>query len=79
MGGYFFNDLEVTTAFIIANIPSMKFVLQKHLPAMKEQAQRLGGSASMSKNRTQNSQQPSTGLSSASTQRDKARDDGYII
>lgn len=81
MAGYFWNDLEVTTAFTIANIPSMKFVLQKHLPAMKEQAHRLGVTTSMSKSKTRNSQQPtcSTGLSSVSTQRDKSRDDGYII
>lgn len=79
MGGYFYNDLEVTTAFTIANIPSMKFVFQKHLPAMKEQAHRLGVSTSVSKNRARSSQQLSTGISSVSTQRNKARDDGYII
>ncbi|KAJ4394495.1 hypothetical protein N0V93_003713 [Gnomoniopsis smithogilvyi] len=42
IAGYFWNDLEVTTAFTIANIPSIKFVLQKHLPDIKEHASRLG-------------------------------------
>lgn len=34
MSGALWSMLEVTTAFIIANIPSLRLVLQNHLPSL---------------------------------------------
>lgn len=65
MSGIFWSTLEVTTAFIIINIPSTKLVLQKHLPSIK---QHMNCNVPLFKSSKGESVTSSKALSSVSTQ-----------